>query len=116
MTWWVTWPYTAGLEHISTSVDGRPRSFTLRATQVYRREGRRVEGRASARRHRGRVTPPLLRAVADDDIESAWGEVFDALPARWAVGRPSYYPERREWQQYAFDSFEMPKVCVRSKE
>jgi ketosteroid isomerase-like protein len=30
--------YTAGLEHISTSVDGEPRTFTLRATQVYRRE------------------------------------------------------------------------------
>lgn len=31
--------YTAGLEHVSTSVDGQPRTFTLRATQVYRREG-----------------------------------------------------------------------------
>ncbi|MBT2595001.1 nuclear transport factor 2 family protein [Arthrobacter sp. ISL-72] len=31
--------YTAGLEHISTSVDGKPRTFILRATQVYRREG-----------------------------------------------------------------------------
>jgi ketosteroid isomerase-like protein len=31
--------YTAGLEHISASVDGQPRSYTLRATQVYRREG-----------------------------------------------------------------------------
>ena len=30
--------YTAGLEHISASVDGRPRTYTLRATQVYRRE------------------------------------------------------------------------------
>ncbi|MFJ4776772.1 nuclear transport factor 2 family protein [Streptomyces sp. NPDC088762] len=30
--------YTAGLEHTSASVDGRPRSYTLRATQVYRRE------------------------------------------------------------------------------
>ncbi len=30
--------YTAGLEHISASVDGQPRSFILRATQVYRRE------------------------------------------------------------------------------
>ena len=30
--------YTAGLEHISASVDGKPRTFTLRATQVYRRE------------------------------------------------------------------------------
>jgi len=31
--------YTAGLEHISNSFAGQPRSFTLRATQVYRREG-----------------------------------------------------------------------------
>jgi ketosteroid isomerase-like protein len=30
--------YTAGLEHISNSFDGQPRSLTLRATQVYRRE------------------------------------------------------------------------------
>jgi ketosteroid isomerase-like protein len=31
--------YTASLEHTSASVDGQPRSYTLRATQVYRREG-----------------------------------------------------------------------------
>jgi ketosteroid isomerase-like protein len=30
--------YTAGLEHTSTSVDGEPRTYTLRVTQVYRRE------------------------------------------------------------------------------
>jgi ketosteroid isomerase-like protein len=30
--------YTAGLEHTSASMDGTPRSYTLRATQVYRRE------------------------------------------------------------------------------
>jgi ketosteroid isomerase-like protein len=30
--------YTAGLEHSSASVDGQKRSYTLRATQVYRRE------------------------------------------------------------------------------
>jgi ketosteroid isomerase-like protein len=30
--------YTAVLEHTSVSVDGRPRTYTLRATQVYRRE------------------------------------------------------------------------------
>ncbi|SEB56819.1 DUF4440 domain-containing protein [Streptomyces sp. TLI_105] len=30
--------YTVGLEHTSTSVDGQPRTYTLRATQVYRRE------------------------------------------------------------------------------
>lgn len=31
--------YTAGLEHTTASVDGEPRSYVLRATQVYRREG-----------------------------------------------------------------------------
>ncbi|MEJ1194398.1 nuclear transport factor 2 family protein [Pseudarthrobacter sp. NPDC055928] len=31
--------YTAGLEHTSASVNGAPRTYTLRATQVYRREG-----------------------------------------------------------------------------
>jgi ketosteroid isomerase-like protein len=31
--------YTVGLEHTRTTVNGQPRSYTLRATQVYRREG-----------------------------------------------------------------------------
>jgi len=31
--------FTAGLEHSAASVDGQPRTYTLRATQVYRREG-----------------------------------------------------------------------------
>jgi ketosteroid isomerase-like protein len=31
--------YTSGLEHTSASVHGEPRTYTLRATQVYRREG-----------------------------------------------------------------------------
>jgi ketosteroid isomerase-like protein len=31
--------YTAGLEHTRTSVHGEPRSYSLRVTQVYRREG-----------------------------------------------------------------------------
>jgi ketosteroid isomerase-like protein len=30
--------FTVGLEHTSASVDGDPRTYTLRATQVYRRE------------------------------------------------------------------------------
>ncbi|KUM33644.1 nuclear transport factor 2 family protein [Arthrobacter sp. EPSL27] len=30
--------YTVGLEHTAASVDGTPRTYTLRATQVYRRE------------------------------------------------------------------------------
>ena len=30
--------YTAGFEYTSASVDGQPRTYTLRVTQVYRRE------------------------------------------------------------------------------
>jgi ketosteroid isomerase-like protein len=30
--------YTEGFEHTSASVEGKPRTYTLRATQVYRRE------------------------------------------------------------------------------
>jgi ketosteroid isomerase-like protein len=30
--------YTAGFEHTSASVDGQPRVYTLRVTQIYRRE------------------------------------------------------------------------------
>jgi ketosteroid isomerase-like protein len=30
--------YTVGMEHSSVSVDGQPRTYTLRATQIYRRE------------------------------------------------------------------------------
>lgn len=30
--------YTVGYEHTRASVDGEPRTYTLRATQVYRRE------------------------------------------------------------------------------
>ena len=30
--------YTVGFEHTSASIDGVPRTYTLRATQIYRRE------------------------------------------------------------------------------
>ncbi|MFI5611853.1 nuclear transport factor 2 family protein [Amycolatopsis sp. NPDC051903] len=46
--------YTAGFEHTTASVDGEPRSYTLRATQVYRRED--GEWRV-AHRHGDRVAP-----------------------------------------------------------
>ncbi|MET9762708.1 nuclear transport factor 2 family protein [Streptomyces sp. NPDC006372] len=45
--------YTAGLEHTSASVDGEPRTYTLRATQVYRREDGRWK---VAHRHGDAVT------------------------------------------------------------
>ncbi|MER7955763.1 hypothetical protein [Streptomyces sp. NPDC096030] len=45
--------YTVGLEHTSASVDGQRRTYTLRATRVYRKEdgARRV-----AHRHSDTVT------------------------------------------------------------
>lgn len=46
--------YTAGFEHTSASVDGQPRSYTLRATQVYRREGGEWK---VAHRHGDTVSP-----------------------------------------------------------
>ena len=51
-----------------------------------------------------------------DDVEAAWDEVFDALPAAWSVGRPSYEDEPHEGTRYAFDSVERPSVGVRSRE
>ncbi len=54
--------------------------------------------------------------MTDDALEAAWDEVFDALPAGWAVGRPSYHDERHEWAMYGWDRKEVPKVGVRSKE
>jgi ketosteroid isomerase-like protein len=32
-------PYTVGYEHSQVAVNGEPRTYTLRVTQVYRREG-----------------------------------------------------------------------------
>ena len=45
--------YTAGLEHTSASINGEPRSYTLRVTQVYRRED---GGWKVAHRHGDTVT------------------------------------------------------------
>ncbi|MGW3017396.1 nuclear transport factor 2 family protein [Streptomyces longwoodensis] len=45
--------WTAGFEHTSVSVHGRPRSYTLRVTQVYRRED---EGWRVAHRHGDEAT------------------------------------------------------------
>jgi hypothetical protein len=50
------------------------------------------------------------------DLEAAWGEVHDATPPDWYVGRPSYHDEPHEWTQYAFDQRERPSVGVRSRE
>lgn len=41
--------YTVGFEHTSVSVNGVPRTYTLRATQIYRREAGALEGGEPAR-------------------------------------------------------------------
>jgi ketosteroid isomerase-like protein len=51
--------YTAGLEHTSVLIDGQPRTYTLRATQVYRRES--GEWRV-AHRHADPVTERWCRS------------------------------------------------------
>ncbi len=50
------------------------------------------------------------------DLEEAWNAVHDATPKGWYVGRPTYYDERRQWHQYAFDPSERPVVGLRSRE
>ncbi|MFF2272230.1 YybH family protein [Agromyces sp. NPDC058136] len=52
--------YTVGYERVSTSVDGAPRTFTLRATQVYRRE---ANGWRVVHRHADSVARAPLPAV-----------------------------------------------------
>jgi ketosteroid isomerase-like protein len=47
--------YTVGYEHTTATVNGEPRTYTLRATQVYRREG--GEWRV-AHRHADTVSDP----------------------------------------------------------
>ena len=32
-----------------------------------------------------------------DGVEAAWNALYESLPARWHIGRPSYDPERRTW-------------------
>lgn len=48
--------YTAGFEHTSASVNGEPRTYTLRATPGLSTRGRRVEGGPPPWRHRYRMT------------------------------------------------------------
>ena len=50
------------------------------------------------------------------ELQNAWNAVHEATPAGWHVGRPTYYDERRQWVQYAFDPSERPSVGLRSRE
>jgi ketosteroid isomerase-like protein len=61
--------YTAGLEHTSASVEGEPRTYTLRATQVYRREDGEWK---VAHRHGDTVTERRARSAADSVFWQNW--------------------------------------------
>lgn len=54
--------------------------------------------------------------MTDEERHAAWHELHAATPPGWYVGRPMYHDERREWQIYAFDPSERPKVGLRSRE
>jgi hypothetical protein len=52
-----------------------------------------------------------------DDLEAAWTELHEVNAALgWYVGMPAFYERRDEWQLYAFDPTERPKVGRRSRE
>jgi len=50
------------------------------------------------------------------DLDDAWSDLHDAMPASWYVGRPSYDEGRRVWEQYAFDPSEQAQAGARSGE
>lgn len=50
--------YTVAYEHNTVAVDGEPRTYTLRVTQVYRREGGEWK---LAHRHGDELTPDQKR-------------------------------------------------------
>ena len=50
------------------------------------------------------------------DLEAAWDEIHDAKPPGWLVGPPMYHEDRRDWEQYGFDTRERPKAGHRSRE
>ena len=52
----------------------------------------------------------------EDDRVAAWDAIHDATPPGWYVGRPGYNDNYRQWEQYAFDPSERPKVGLRSRE
>jgi hypothetical protein len=37
-----------------------------------------------------------------EDIEAAWDSLYESLPARWHIGRPSYDPGRHAWSVTAW--------------
>jgi ketosteroid isomerase-like protein len=90
--------YTVGYEQTQTSVNGEPRRYTLRATQVYRREdgewkvAHRHADTVPEAESRRSAPPPPSRAVGNgparaviNDCHSDW--VDEGWPRRWRRGQ-----------------------------
>ena len=55
--------------------------------------------------------------MTDHELHAAWAELHAAnAELGWRIGLPAYYERREEWQLYAFDPTERPKVGHRSRE
>jgi ketosteroid isomerase-like protein len=59
--------YTVGYEHTRACVDGKPRQYSLRVTQVYRREGGEWK---VAHRHADTVTQPESEPATPEPTEA----------------------------------------------
>ena len=104
--------YTAGLEHTSASVDGQPRSYTLRATQVYRREGGEWK---VAHRHGDTVIECrcLRRTYESAERRRRVSRWRDGLRTRFGTHMPgrssNLWPMRTSWIQTAAKA--APSAC-----
>ncbi len=70
-----------------------------------------IKSSAPARAHRH-----TIRDDMSTHLEAAWDELHSAKPDGRFVRQPMYHEDRREWEQYAFDTRERPKAGHRSRE
>jgi alkanesulfonate monooxygenase SsuD/methylene tetrahydromethanopterin reductase-like flavin-dependent oxidoreductase (luciferase family) len=84
--------YTAGLEDTSVSVDGQPRTYTLRATQVYRRESGewRVAHRhcATVGRDPAQITVTYKATMAVAETRAQARAAWDQWAPSFGLGEP----------------------------
>jgi hypothetical protein len=58
----------------------------------------------------------MVAHMTDTDLAAAWDDLHRVNEALgWHVGLPAYFDRRDEWQLYAFDPTERPKVGHRSR-
>lgn len=60
--------------------------------------------------HHHRMRPSGCLAPLPWWLASGWAVLHDATLPGWQVGRPSFHDGLDQWEQYAFDLTERPKV------